>query len=105
MPIDIVIREIAIVGVSISPLEESRTLLLSIDKHSLEFRAIWPALGSFTVLGVIFPEAAVELPICVEVVSKAVCFVILPLTLVDVAIRVNQAPDAVSFSIEPLALV
>ena len=86
LPIDIVIWEIAIVGVSISPLEESRTLLLPLDEDSLEFRAVWPALGSLTVLGVIFPVAAVELAICVEVISKAVCFVILPLTLVDVAI-------------------
>ena len=105
LPIDIVIREIAIVGVSISPLEESRTLLLTFDKHSLEFRAIWPALGSLTVLSVIFPEAAVELPICVEVVSKAVCFVILPLTLVDVAIFVQEAAQESSFIILPIALI
>lgn len=91
LPIDIVIREIATVGVSISPHEESRTLLLSFDEGSLELRAIWPALGSLTMLSVIFPEAAVELPICVEVVSKAVRFVILPLTLVDVAIFVEEA--------------
>ena len=105
LPIDIVIWEIAIVGVSISPLEESRSLLPSFDEDSLEFRAIWPALGSLTMLGVIFPEASVELPIRVEVVSKAVCFVILPLTLVDVAIFVEEATQEWGLIILPIALI
>ena len=105
LPVDIVIREIATVGVSISPHEESRTLLLSFDEDSLELRAVWPALGSLTMLSVIFPEAAVELPVCVEVVSKAVRFVILPLTLVDVAIFVEEATQERGLIILPIALI
>ena len=105
MSIDLVVCKVAIVGVSVGPLEESRALLLPIDEGSLEFRAVWPALSSLTVLDVILPVAAVELPIRVEVVSKAVCFVILPLTLVDVAIFVEEATQESSLIIFPIALI
>ena len=105
MPIDLVVSKVAIVGVSIGPLEESRTLLLPIDEGSLEFRAVWPALSSLTVLDVILPVAAVELPIRVEVVSKAVCFVIAPLALVDVAIFVEQAAQVGGLIVLPVALI
>ena len=56
-------------------------------------------------LGVIFPEAAVQLSVCVEVVTKAVCFVILPLTLVDVAIFVEEATQESGLIILPIAFI
>jgi len=103
--LDIVVNELSLIAVAISPGELSDPLLHSLAVVALELGSVGPALHTWTVLRIMFPEAAIQRAILMEVEAEAMSLVVLPLSLVDVAVLMQQSAIVVGLVLVPVALI
>ena len=105
LSLNVVLLEVAFIAVTVRPRESAGTLLHPLRVISFELRSIGPSLDSLAVLRVVLPEATVQRPVLVEVVSKSVGFVVLPFSLVNVSIFVEEAAEEVGSVFFPVAFI